>query len=87
MRTVTLKNGGRPGRTLDTEAEEQNYSSRSRYIRDIVESRGDTDEHDDIIEKYERKIEEYENDIADLEREIERQQRERRQLLELRDDH
>ena len=87
MRTVTLKMDENTVETLDSEAEDRGYSSRSEYIRNIIETRDDTDEHDGVIETYERKIEEYESDIADLEREVERQQRERRQLLELRDEH
>jgi len=87
MRTVTLKMDEDLVKALDAEAEEQNYSSRSGYIRDVLKSRNSTDKHDEITEEYESKIREYEDDIAELEREVERQQRERRQLLEVRDEH
>jgi metal-responsive CopG/Arc/MetJ family transcriptional regulator len=72
MRQITIRLPEEEIESLDEEAEEADVS-RSEYVRDVIRSR--------------KEHEELRNEVDELREEVERQKRERRQLLEQRDEH
>lgn len=76
MQQITLRLPDGMVDELEAEADEHG-TSRSGYIRDVLESRG---EHSGMADEHAKRIEE-------LEQEVERVRREKRQLLEQREEH
>lgn len=67
--------------------EDQNGLSRSKACRELITSALE-DEHGQDVDKRLRSVRnEYEGQIEDLEREVQRLNRERRQILEQREEH
>ena len=83
MAQITLRLGEDLLDELDAEADEHGVS-RSEHIRDTLASRH---EHEPNTDELQRVRAEYEDRIAGLEAELERAKRERRQLLEQREEH
>ncbi|MDY6776176.1 MAG: ribbon-helix-helix domain-containing protein [Halobacteria archaeon] len=60
MKTLTLKIDEETLDELDDEVEERGYSSRSEYLRKIIEKRHEVDE---VREEYEKNLEKLRNDL------------------------
>lgn len=82
MAQITLRLSDEFLSELESEADEHDVS-RSEHIRDTLASRH---EHGENTDESQRVRAEYEAQINDLETKVERLNRERRQLLELRDE-
>lgn len=82
MQQITVRLADDMLSELEAEADEHG-TSRSEYIRDVLESRTSHGEYDASHDELQR----LRDEIEDLERENDRLQRERRQILDQRDEH
>lgn len=79
MKNVTVRMPDEKVEELDAEADERDMS-RAKYIRSIIESRHGSDVSEDELERLRESRDE-------LKREVERVQREKRQILDQREEH
>lgn len=94
MHPITLRLSEDTLAELEEEAEARDMS-RSEYIRSVIDARNEYDElqadYDRLRAEYERKLDElrdeYEERIEELETENERLRREKRMILEQREEH
>jgi Arc/MetJ-type ribon-helix-helix transcriptional regulator len=63
MKTITVNVKEEIRDKLDEEADEQDYSSRSEYLRDIIDSRHEAEK---VREEYEQKLTETEREVEQV---------------------
>lgn len=77
MANLTIRAGDDLLAELDTEAEDETDGNRAAYVRQLLENRNECDERAAALE----------SELADCRRECERLKREKRQILDQRDEH